>query len=204
MNVPREKAAAATEGLQECIMEAQLLGAPGLERAYFRYTIFEFDETARLVQPFDNIPVREIDPACYELNPTGGMTSISSVLQPIRDRLQQLMEELQVHPERDRHPLPLVVLLTDGCHNTDSDVSPESIADEIKAMNLDGDPVVIAVAGVAVGSSDLDESLMQRIASPGCYLRIEEVSRLREFLAVVGSTSAPTPTGISQVTQSIG
>ena len=56
-------------------------------------------------------------------------------------------------------------------------------------MNVDGEPVTIAVAGVAVGDSDLDEPMMHRIASPGCYMRVEEVSRLREFLAVIGSST---------------
>ena len=50
-------------------------------------------------------------------------------------------------PNAAEHPLPLVLLFSDGEHNVGS--GPELVAAEIKGLNLDGEPVVIAVAGVS-------------------------------------------------------
>ena len=168
-------------------MEAQTLGTPGSERNYFNFTLFEFSEDATLVQPFDAMPVRHIDPDDYRLQPNGSMTNITSVLEAVRDRVKAVIETIRQHPNRKDHPLPLVILVTDGCHN--SGPPPEAVAEEIKSMEVDGDHVTLAVAGVTVGNSDLDEPMMHRIASDGCYMRVEDVNKLRQFLAVVGSSS---------------
>ena len=50
----------------------------------------------------------------------------------------------------------------------------KSVAREIKGLQLDGEPVVIAVAGVSVGSEHPDEDTLREIASPECYVHIDQ------------------------------
>src|SRR5208283_4940130 len=97
-------------------------------------------------------------------------------------------QALQQHPERGEHPLPLVLLFSDGEHNVGS--GPQAVAAEIKSLNLDGEPVVIAVAGVSVGSEHPDEKTLRAIASPECYVDIDNTQLLAAFIASVGSSGA--------------
>ena len=112
--------------------------------------MIRFDDEAVIDPLCDMTPVRMIDPDQVGDRRPGGQTDITAALELALMRLEPYMQALQQHPERAEHPLPLVLLFSDGEHNVGS--GPQPVADEIKSLNLDGEPVVIAVAGVSVGS----------------------------------------------------
>jgi len=94
--------------------------------------------------------------------------------------------------------VPLVLLFSDGHHNAGG--RPEEVAQRIKALNIDGDPVIIACAGVATDESDQpDERLLQEIASPECYVRVRDTRLLSAFLAESGSCGYSTAQEVAGV-----
>lgn len=74
------------------------------------------------------------------------------------------------------------------------------MADEIKSLNIGGDPVTIAAASVWVeGSMPPDGELLRQIASPGCYINVDQPELLTEFLVQVGSSAAMTPQDVARI-----
>lgn len=192
-----EKARAATQGIREMIMECQSRGPAGPERSYFRLLLIRFDSQAVVDPACDMTPVRKIDPDRVDLAGNGGQTNITAALQQALDRLQPYMQSLQDHPERADHPLPLVLLFSDGQHNVGA--SPQAVAATIKNLNLDGIPVTIAAAGVSVGADQPDEKTLREIASPECYYPITNAPALTAFISSVGSSGASGPKGVAQM-----
>lgn len=185
-SMAKQKAKAATEGIREMIMECQSRGPGGPERSYFKLLLIRFSDEAVIDPLCDMTPVRMIDPDQIEIDGRGGETDITGALELALIRLRLYMQGLQRHPERAEHPLPLVLLFSDGQHNLGS--GPQPVANEIKSLCLDGDPVVIAVAGVSVGHSQPDEKMLREIASPGCYVHITNAQALTAFISSVGSS----------------
>ncbi len=183
-----EKAQAATNGIREMIMECQSKGPPGPERSYFKLLLIRFDQHAAIDPLCDLTPVRKINPDDIAIDGKGGQTNITAALQLTLDRLRPYLASLQDHPERAMHPLPLVLLFSDGQHNVGE--GPGPVAAEIKRLTLDGEPVVIAAAGVAVGGDQPDERTLREIASPECYVPISNVAALSAFISAVGSSGA--------------
>jgi uncharacterized protein YegL len=196
-----EKAHAATEGIREMLMECQSRGPAGVDRSYFKFLLIRFDTHAAIVPGCDMTPVRKIDPNEIELLGDGTKTNITEAIQLTVDRLRLYMQELQDHPERAEHPLPLVILFSDGQHNEKLDPPPQQIAAELKQLNLDGEPVVIAAAGVSLGDDRADEETLKGIASLGCYMPIENTQQLSEFLSSVGSSGASRAQDIARIIQ---
>ena len=183
-----EKAQAATRGIREMLMECQSRGPDGPDRSYFKFLLIRFDHEATIDLLCAMTPVRMIDPDQVSIDGRGGQTDITAALELALMRLRPYMQSLQQHPERAEHPLPLVLVFSDGEHNVGS--GPRPVAEEIKRLNLDGEPVVIAVAGVSVGSESPDERTLREIASPDCYVHIENAQALATFIATVGSSGA--------------
>ena len=183
-----EKAKAATDGIREMIMECQSRGPTGPERSYFKLLLIRFDSDAVVDPKGDLTPVRKIDPDQIEIPGDGGQTNITAALQTTLDRLRPYMQALQDHPERAEHPVPLVLLFSDGEHNVGE--SPQPAAQQIKQLNLDGAPVLIAAAGVSVGEDQPDEKTLRAIASPECYVHIADSQGLNKFITAVGSSGA--------------
>jgi uncharacterized protein YegL len=196
-----EKAKAATEGIREMIMECQSRGPGGPDRSYFRLLLIRFDEEAVIDPLCDMTPIRMIDPDLVSIDGRGGETDITGALELALIRLRLYMQGLQQHPERAEHPLPLVLLFSDGEHNLGS--GPEPVAAEIKNLNLDGDPVVIAVAGVSVGNARPDESTLRKIASPDCYVHISNAQTLSAFISSVGSSGVSRIRDVAEVIKRI-
>jgi Mg-chelatase subunit ChlD len=181
------KAQAATDGIREMLLRCQTMGPRGRDRSYFLFVLIRFGSTAE-VDPHCNItPVRQIDADSIEILGNGGGTNITAALELAYGGLQRYMREVVgSHPERSEHPLPLVLLFSDG-HNGYGD--PEPIARQIKQLSIDGEPITVACAGVSTDDSDKpDEELLKRIASPECYLHIDNAQMLSIFLTEVGST----------------
>jgi uncharacterized protein YegL len=194
-----EKARAATDGVREMIMECQARGPAGPERSYFKLVLIRFDNTATL--DYDMVPVREIDPDDVTIAGDGDMTNITDALQKTLEGLDSYIQALKDHPERAEHPLPLVLLFSDGEHNVGD--SPVPIADQIKKLALDGDPVIIATAGVSVGNEKPDGRTLRAIASPGCYVHIASAQALTEFISSVGSSGASRPEEVTRLLQDL-
>jgi hypothetical protein len=168
------------------IMECQSRGPGGPDRSYFKLLLIRFGDEAVIDPRCDMMPIRMIDPDLIEIDGRGGETDITGALELALIRLRLYMQGLQRHPERAEHPLPLVLLFSDGEHNLGS--GPEPVADEIKSLNLDGDPIVIAVAGVSVGRARPGEKTLRKIASPGCYVHVTNTQALATFISSVGSS----------------
>ncbi len=196
-----EKAQAATRGIREMLMECQSRGPEGPDNSYFKLLLIRFDHEAVIDLFCAMTPVRRIDPDRVFIDGRGGQTDITAVLELTLMRLKPYMQALRQHPERAEHPLPLVLLFSDGKHNVGS--GPQPVAEEIKRLNLDGDPLAIAVAGVSVGNSHPDEKTLRQIASPDCYVHIDNVQMLTSFISSVGSSGASRAVDVARAIQLI-
>lgn len=197
------KAEAATAGIQEMLMHCQSTGPRGRDRSYFRFALIRFGSTAEVDRPSHMKPVREIDPDSISIDGTGGGTNMVQALEIACSGLTDYVHhDLTGHPERAEHPLPLVLLFSDGFNNAPGD--PVDAANRIKALELDGQGITIACAGVATQADDQpDEQLLRRIASPDCYVHIQDVRMLSSFLAEVGSSGASSPAEVAAVIKRI-
>lgn len=185
------KAEAATYGICEMICQCQLKSPPGKD--CYRIALISFAMQPKLM--LNMVPARQIDLEEVCIRGDGGGTNITGALEITYECLKHYMRSLDNHPERDRHPLPLVLLFSDG-HNGHG--KPEPVANAIKALNIDGWPVTIAAAGVATpGTKEPREELLRQIASEECYERIEDVQYLAEFIATVGSSGASSAREVS-------
>lgn len=179
------------------LMECQSRGPDGPDRSYFKLLLIRFDQEAVIDLLCAMTPVRRINPDLVSIDGRGGQTDITAALELTLMRLKPYMQALQQHPERAEHPLPLVLLFSDGEHNVGS--GPQSVAEEIKRLNLDGEPVVIVVAGVSVGNEHPDEKMLREIASPECYVHITDAESLAVFIASVGSSGVSRATDVAKV-----
>jgi len=168
------------------IMECQTKGPQGAERSYFQLLLIKFSDEAQIDPQCDMTPVRHLDPQTIETRGDGVQTNITAALQLALERLKPYMQGLQKHPERAEHPLPLVLLFSDGEHNVGP--APQAVAAELKGLRLDGEGVVVVSAGVAVGDSRPDEATLREIASPECYLPVTAADMLTAFISEVGSS----------------
>ena len=184
------------------LMECQSRGPEGPDRSYFRLLLIRFDHEAVIDVSCTMTPVRRIDPDRVSIDGRGGQTDITAALELTLMRLKPYMQALQQHPERAEHPLPLVLLFSDGEHNVGS--GPQPVAKEIKRLSLDGEPVVIAVAGVSVGNEHPDEQTLREVASPECYVHIDNAQLLASFIASVGSSGASRAADVAKVIKRIG
>jgi uncharacterized protein YegL len=191
------KAQAATQGIREMIMECQARGPEGPDRSYFKLLLIRFDEEAVIDPLCDMTPVRKIDPDLVGITGRGGRTDITGALELALMRLKPYMDSLQQHPERAEHPLPLVLVFSDGEHNVGS--GPQQVAADIKSLNLDDEPIVIAAAGVSSGHAHADERTLRDIASPDCYVHITNAQALAGFISSVGSSGVSRAREVAQV-----
>ena len=196
-----EKAQAATQGVQEMVMECQARGPAGPDRSYFKVLLIRFGDTAVVDSQCDMTPVRKIDPNQIQIMGDGGQTNITEALEIRRDRLRTYLQELESHPERSEHPIPLVMLFSDGAHNKGG--APQPVAEEIKQLTLDGEPVVIAAAGVSVGREQPDERTLRAIACAECYVPITNAQALTQFISSVGSSGVSRAKDVAQVIKQV-
>ena len=189
-----DKANAATEGIRELLFECQTRGPRGPHRSYFRFVLIRFGSNAELV--VNCKPVREIDPDSLQVLGDGGGTNITAALEMAYSGVSEYLKRVVAdHPERKEHPVPVVILFSDG-HNGYGD--PSAAADKLKQLRIGDDPVIVVSAGVATNHDQPDEELLSRIASPGCYRRIEQVDELADFLVQVGSLGRSTIEEVSR------
>jgi|GEM_PF-1456258 len=142
----------------------------------FAVAVVHYNETAVVAHRWER--ASELHQHLLPLK-TGGYTNIT-------DGLQQALNLLKEPPPDSLFPnqvrvwvRPIVVLMSDGCHNTGPE--PDSVAKEIKK---EADLVTVAFG------SDADTELLKRLAtSPDHYFFAADGKELRKVFAVVGSTS---------------
>ena len=199
-----EKARAATQGIQEMVMECQSRGPAGPDRSYFKILLIQFSGSAAVDPNCDMTPARKIDPDLLKISGDGiDGTNITAAFQLALDRLRPYMASLQEHPERTDHPLPLVILFSDGEHNVSRVPPPSSVADQIKKLSLDGESIVITAAGVSMGNDQPDEKTLRNVASPECYVHISNAQVLSKFISSVGSSGASRAKDVAAVIKTV-
>lgn len=196
-----EKAVVATNGIRELLLNCQTRGPRGAERSYFRLSVIKFSDSARL-ESCHMTPVRQIDPESIKIAGDGFGTNMTAALNLAYEGLKRYLSEFVAeHLEREQHPVPLVVVFSDGRNNRGW---PVPVAKKIKNLRIDDDPVVIAAAGICRTLIDkLGQRQLRKIASPGCYLQIEDVRMLGHFLAEVGSCGASSPSDVAAVIERV-
>lgn len=191
------KAKAATKGIREMLMCCQSKGPHGRDRSYFKLMLIRFGDRAEVVENCNMTPVRHIDPQFVDVSGNGGGTNLTAALELTCDALIRYQDDFEARPNRADHPLPLVVLFSDGRNGYGR---PASVIEHLKSLRFDGEPVPIAVAGVALKENDkLDEELLRQLASPQCYVPISRLGALREFIANVGSSAATSSGELARV-----
>lgn len=192
------KAEAATHGIREMLMRCQSRGPRGRDRSYFRLVLIEFGDTAQVLPHCAMTPVRHIDPESISITGNGGGTNLTAALELAYDGLKRYLREgIENHADRANHPLPLLLVFSDGRNGYGK---PEAAVERLKSLQIDGERIPIAVAGVSVDTTDkLDEKLLRRLASPKCYVHISHPESLQEFLANVGSSAASSGADLSCV-----
>lgn len=196
------KAQAATQGIREMLLRCQTTGPRGPDRSYFQLLLIHFGSTAEIDERAHLTPVRQIDSDTIEVRGDGGGTNITEALQLAHEHVERYLRTVvEPHAERSEYPLPLVLLFSDGRNGYGH---PEPVGEKLKALNVDGQPIVVACAGVATEDSDRpDESLLRAIASPECYVPIDQANLLSSFLAEVGSSGVSSAAEVSQVIERI-
>ena len=108
-----DKAHAATEGIRELLLECQTRGPRGRDRSYFRFVMIRFGNEAELVVNCE--AVRDVDPDSIQVLGDGGGTNITAALEMAHSGVQRYLREFVAeHSERDQHPVPIVLLFSDG------------------------------------------------------------------------------------------
>jgi len=120
----------------------------------------------------------------------GGTTNITAGL----DDAQKILDKAELAGGEGLQNLrPVVIIFTDGCHNTGP--GPKDVADRLK-QNAD-------LVTVAFGS-DADETLLRSLASsPQHFYRCANGRELRKFLAAVGATMTATMAAKTNATQAL-
>lgn len=187
-----QKAQAAVEGVKQMIIECQ--SRSGDENSLYRVLLILFGDHATIDPNCRRTPVLEIDTNEIHFNGDGGGTNIPAALNLAYSQIHEYLAEIADHPHKNKHPLPLVILFSDG-HNGNG--KPELSAKKLKELSYDSTPILIATAGVAVAADDApDEELLKAIASHydgrPLYVSIENANALSFFLAAAGSSAAST------------
>lgn len=143
--------------------------------------IVDFAISAKVVHPLKKATIlnEHLQPLTIDKSEKGTniTTSLESALS-LLEKLPELPED-----QGECHFLrPVVLCLTDGCHNTGS--HPRDVADRLKQK---ADLVTVAFG------NDADKALLQELATTPqhCY-RCSNGHQLRSFLAAVGTTITTT------------
>ncbi|MCA9047249.1 MAG: VWA domain-containing protein [Planctomycetaceae bacterium] len=196
-----EKASAAAQGVVNMILECQIAGG---EQSNFRVLLISFATEAVIHPECRRTPVLEIDTDRIGLYGDGGQTNMPAAFRLARAQISEYLGEIDEHPQKSKHPLPLVIFFSDG-HNNPKFGDPIPEANALKALTYDSLPILIVTAGVAVDEDDApDEDLLKAIATTTdegypLYVPIQRADLLSLFLANTGSSAASTAGELHQV-----
>ncbi|MFH1227302.1 MAG: vWA domain-containing protein [Planctomycetota bacterium] len=177
----------ATDAEAASIANIQVLAQPE-NKDGFEVAIVDFSGSATVVR--DLTPATQLagQPMPIDTNTFFGGTNITAGLEKALEIVTQV-ENSQV-----QHLRSVVLLFSDGCHNTGS--SPEKVADQLKQK--------VDLVAIAFGS-DADENLLKKLAStPQHFYRCQNGRDLRQFFGAIGATMAATRTRGQNATQALG
>lgn len=193
----QKKAAAVTRASQEMIYRMQAEG--DLSDSLFDLGIISFGDDAVLLSAARCVPVMQVDPDAIRFSGSSGRTNIRLALEMAEDILQRYQAEYleSVTEGVGSHPLPLVVLFSDG-RNDHAYGDPCPIASRIKRMQMAGAGPMLVTVGIEYrGQPDIE--LLEKIASKDpesglpLYFDIDDLQLLEQFLATLGSSRASSP-----------
>jgi hypothetical protein len=171
------KAELTTDVIRELILSFQARGPRGLERSYYRLVLITWGAEAELYPGCDMAPVRQVDIADVFVRGEAGTSNMAKALEFAYAGLSKyLAEVVEPHPERSAHPLPVVIIFSDGLDET-SDPAP--IARQIRELSVDEIAVPLVTVGVSAEDSEpANEELLRSLVCSEYYLRISELGRL--------------------------
>lgn len=195
------KAEAATDGIRKMIIQCQ--SRSGSEESLYRVLFISFGNQAVIDKQCRRTPVLEVDTNQVSLRGDGGGTNLREALELAHSQISEYLDEIEGHPQQAKHPLPLVILFSDG-RNGDNFGRPEAAAESLKELQYDSEEILILTAGVAVADGDNpDEQTLKAIASHyknvPLYVPIEKADMLSRFLAAAGSSAASTSAEVYDV-----
>jgi hypothetical protein len=186
------KAELTANAIRNLILRFQTTGPRGVDRSYYRLVLITWAAEPE-VHPGCNVtPVRHFDSANVVLRGDGGPSNMARALEFAREGLSRYVSEvLEPHTERSSHPLPAVILFSDGLNETSD---PVPVAKQIRELGVDEDTVSLAAVGVSAEDSEpANEDLLRSLVCPEHYLPISESNRLYrgfgdDLLATMGPT----------------
>lgn len=189
-----QKAEAAVEGVRQMINECQ--SRSGSEQSLYRVLLILFGNEATIYPNCERTPVLEIASEEITFHGDAGGTNLRAALELAYEQISDYLVEIAEHPHKNKHPLPLLILYSDG-HNGDNFGRPEAAAKKLKELTYDSESILIVTAGVAVDAKDKpDEYTLKAIASSyqdiPLYVPIHKANSLSCLLAAAGSSAAST------------
>ena len=181
-----EKAQAAVDGIKEMILECQGQTTSVGGISIHKITLLQFGDSTSVMCGCDDKWAGDIDSDTISLAANEGSTNITSALEEAYRRLVPFCEMANNRKDKSKHPIPLVILFSDGKHNA-AGTRPKEIADKIKSLNVDGQPVAIAAMGIHHGSDNPDVSGLSEIASTDLYATVSDLNKLTAQISKLGS-----------------
>lgn len=188
------KAKAAVVGVRQMINECQ--SRSGGELSLYRVLLILFGNEAKIYPNCERTPVLEIDSEEITFHGDGGGTNLRAALELAYEQISEYLAEIADHPQKNKHPLPLVILYSDG-HNGNNFGRPKAAADKLKELTYDSESILIVTAGVAINAGKQpDVKTLKAIASSyegtPLYVPIQKANSLSCLLAAAGSSAAST------------
>lgn len=187
------KAELTTDAIRELILGFQTRGPRGPERSYYRLVLITWGAEAELYPECNMAPVRQVDIADVFVRGDAGASNMAKALEFACAGLSKyLAEVVERHPERSAHPLPVVIIFSDGLDETSD---PVPIAKQIRELSVDGIAVPLVTVGVSAEDSEpANEELLRSLVCPEYYLPIADSRRVfcpfgDDPLATLGTTS---------------
>ena len=186
------KAELTTDAIRELILRFQCTGPRGRDRSYYRLVLITWAAEPEIYPGCNMIPIRQLNADDVVLRGDGGPSDMAKALEFAYAGLSRYVSEvLEPHSERSSHPLPAVILFSDGLNETSD---PVPVAKQIRELSLDGVTVPLVAVGVSAEDSEpANEDLLRSLVCPEYYLPISESRRLfpgfgDDLLATPGPT----------------
>jgi hypothetical protein len=168
------KAELATDAIRELILRFQCTGPRGRDRSYYRLVLITWAAEPEIYPECNMIPIRQLNADDVVLRGGGGPSDMAKALEFAYAGLSRYVSEvLEPHPERSSHPLPAVILYSDGLNETSD---PVSVAKQIRELGVDGDTVSLVAVGVSAKDSEpVNDDLLRSLVCPENFFPISKL-----------------------------
>lgn len=171
------KAELTTDAIRELILRFQCTGPRGRDRSYYRLVLITWAAEPEIYPGCNMIPIRQLNADDVVLRGCGGPSDMAKALEFAYAGLSRYVSEVvEPHTERSSHPLPALILFSDGLAETSD---PVPVAKQIRELSVDGITVPLVAVGVSAEDSDpANDDLLRSLVCPEHYLPISESRRL--------------------------